>query len=318
MLDINSETDIIIGLSKRGDGEKMFCTGCGNKLPDSAVKCDVCGKAAVNINAPRKPAPGPAPQPPGAPTPAPVYRQGPPPLQTRQAPAPPGPAAKKPEPPAPAPAPISNGPEPDPVFSPVKQIQGLNIARAFTHITEDPDWFRKCGIVFLCSIVPILNFFSFGYYVNVLRNSSKGLDVPMPEINIKEQWMSGAKYFLAFFLLGLMALPVFMALMFFSTLPVINIFAYLFLIVGWLAFFVYFVGAGTLAAMEGNPWVVMRFQQCFIAIQNSLVEVVTVALVQMAIYVVVSVLFFLLPLYFVCGGHLAGQLGRVMRTHTRF
>lgn len=299
----------------------MFCTGCGSKINDNAVRCDSCGKPTKNINGPRA----------AAPAGAPAKKQAAPPqgrpanssqsanameefkraaqLTTRP---PVNKAAASPPPPTEA-----YEPPPDPVFSPIKQQTGINFGRAFSYFTKTPDWLKKYGTLLLLSLVPILNFTVVGYYVQLINNTSKGMDSELPEIDIANQFVSGAMYCVALLLFMIPASVIFTTLFFFARIPVVNIFAYILMPFYWLILATYLTGAFVLSAMEGNPWVLFRFPQCFMAVQNSLLDVALVGIV-ISVLGVLSSFIITIPLIFLCGGHLAGQLGRLLRTHTRF
>lgn len=298
----------------------MFCTGCGTKVSDGAVKCDNCGKAMHSISAPKPPSSGTPRQAPPGKVPSQGRPANPPANNAMDefkraaqfAPRPPG--TKK----AAAPPPVSEASEQPsaPVFSPIKQQSGLDFARAFSYFMKTTDWLKKYAILLLLSLVPILNFVTLGYYVQLINNASQGMDSELPEIDVKNQFISGALFVLALFLFMIPASIIFVTLFFFAKIPVVNVFAFIFIILYWLILATYLTGAFVLAAMEGNPWVIFRFQQCTMAIQNCLFEVILVGIILTALGTL-SNFIITIPLFYLCGGHLAGQLGRILRTHTR-
>lgn len=80
----------------------------------------------------------------------------------------------------------------------------IDIGRAIQHPTEDQDWPRKLGIGALIALVPILNFALNGYAVEHLRNTSNGMDVPLPAWdNLGEKFTNGLKLFVVTLVLGL-------------------------------------------------------------------------------------------------------------------
>lgn len=58
--------------------------------------------------------------------------------------------------------------------------KSIDLGKAFTHVFEDPDWVTKALLGAAITIVPILNFATAGYEVQVVRNASKGEPRPMP------------------------------------------------------------------------------------------------------------------------------------------
>ncbi len=84
----------------------------------------------------------------------------------------------------------------------------IDIGRAVQHPVEDQNWPSKLGIGALIALVPILNFALSGYAVEHLKNTSNGMDVPLPAWeNLGEKFMDGLKLFVIVFVL---ALPLFL------------------------------------------------------------------------------------------------------------
>lgn len=84
----------------------------------------------------------------------------------------------------------------------------IDIGRAIQHPTQDQDWLRKVGVGALIALVPILNFSLNGYGIEHLKNTSDGLDVPLPTWdNLGEKFTNGLKLFVVTFIL---ALPLFL------------------------------------------------------------------------------------------------------------
>ncbi|MCS6848162.1 MAG: DUF4013 domain-containing protein [Anaerolineae bacterium] len=80
----------------------------------------------------------------------------------------------------------------------------IDIGRAVQHLTEDQNWPGKLGIGALIALVPILNFSLNGYAIEHLRNTSNGMDVPLPTWdNLGEKFMEGLKLFVVTFILAL-------------------------------------------------------------------------------------------------------------------
>ncbi|MCL6510372.1 MAG: DUF4013 domain-containing protein [Anaerolineae bacterium] len=80
----------------------------------------------------------------------------------------------------------------------------IDIGRAVQHPTEDQNWPSKLGIGALISLVPILNFALAGYAVEHIKNTSNGIDVPLPAWdNLGEKFMDGLKLIAVTFILAL-------------------------------------------------------------------------------------------------------------------
>ncbi len=80
----------------------------------------------------------------------------------------------------------------------------IDVKRAVQHPTEDQNWLSKLGIGALIALVPILNFALSGYAIEHLKNTSNGMDVPLPPWdNLGEKFMDGLKLFVATLILGL-------------------------------------------------------------------------------------------------------------------
>lgn len=59
----------------------------------------------------------------------------------------------------------------------------MDLKRGLTFPTLDPQWIVKVLIGTLISLVPILNFVSVGYSLDVTRNVNNGQETPLPEWN---------------------------------------------------------------------------------------------------------------------------------------
>src|SRR5579859_28801 len=83
----------------------------------------------------------------------------------------------------------------------------LDIRRALTFMSEDPQASQKVGLGALITLAPILNLAGIGYQVEVARRVARGETTPMPEWNdLKRLWVQGAWLGLAYYLYGLPAL----------------------------------------------------------------------------------------------------------------
>ena len=57
----------------------------------------------------------------------------------------------------------------------------MDIGKAFSYPFEDDDWLSKLFLGAIVSAVPILNFAWSGYTVDVVRNVSDGVSLPLPD-----------------------------------------------------------------------------------------------------------------------------------------
>ncbi len=57
----------------------------------------------------------------------------------------------------------------------------MNIGRSFTYMFEDKDWLKKILIGGVVNLIPIVNFASSGYFIEALRNTTEGRELPLPE-----------------------------------------------------------------------------------------------------------------------------------------
>jgi len=82
----------------------------------------------------------------------------------------------------------------------------IDIGRAIQHPTEDQNWPSKLGIGALISIVPILNFALVGYAIEHIKNTSDGMDVPLPTWdNVGDKLMDGLRLIVV---TSVLALPI--------------------------------------------------------------------------------------------------------------
>ena len=74
----------------------------------------------------------------------------------------------------------------------------IDLGRALQHPFEDRDWATKLLIGAAVNVVPILNFAMMGYTLDVLRNVSRGQDVPLPAWDdFGKKFVDGLKLFVA-------------------------------------------------------------------------------------------------------------------------
>lgn len=57
----------------------------------------------------------------------------------------------------------------------------LDIGRSFTYMFEDESWIMKIVIGGILLFIPIINFMSLGYMLEVLKRAADGMDIPLPE-----------------------------------------------------------------------------------------------------------------------------------------
>jgi len=57
----------------------------------------------------------------------------------------------------------------------------MDIGRSFTYMTEDQDWVKKILIGGVVNLIPIVNFAATGYFIEALRNTAEGRELPLPE-----------------------------------------------------------------------------------------------------------------------------------------
>jgi hypothetical protein len=72
----------------------------------------------------------------------------------------------------------------------------IDIGRSIQHPFEDKDWATKMLIGAGVSLVPVLQFAMNGYALDVLRNTARGQDVPLPRWDdLGRQFIDGLKLF---------------------------------------------------------------------------------------------------------------------------
>lgn len=75
----------------------------------------------------------------------------------------------------------------------------MDIGKAFTYVTEDPNWIMKILIGGLVGLVPIVNFAALGYMVTTLKNVADGQPQPLPEwSNFGDHFMKGLYVFVGY------------------------------------------------------------------------------------------------------------------------
>lgn len=57
----------------------------------------------------------------------------------------------------------------------------MDIGRSFTYMFEDQDWVKKVLIGGVVNLIPIVNFAATGYFIEAVRNTAEGRELPLPE-----------------------------------------------------------------------------------------------------------------------------------------
>lgn len=57
----------------------------------------------------------------------------------------------------------------------------MDIRRSFTYMFEDQDWAKKIFIGGVVSLIPIVNLAVTGYFIEAIRNTAEGRELPLPE-----------------------------------------------------------------------------------------------------------------------------------------
>ena len=57
----------------------------------------------------------------------------------------------------------------------------MDFGRAVSFVRQDPNWLVKVLLGSVLSVVPILNFVTLGYMLDVIRNVSQGRETPLPD-----------------------------------------------------------------------------------------------------------------------------------------
>jgi hypothetical protein len=80
----------------------------------------------------------------------------------------------------------------------------MDIGKSLQYAFEDERWLSKLGLGALISLIPILNFAWVGFYIDVMRNVSDGVEPPMPEwVELGEKFVKGLLVTVAAFIYAL-------------------------------------------------------------------------------------------------------------------
>lgn len=68
----------------------------------------------------------------------------------------------------------------------------MDIGRSFTYMFEDQDWVKKILIGGVVNLIPIVNFAASGYFIEAVKNTAEGRELPLPEWdNLGGKFMKG-------------------------------------------------------------------------------------------------------------------------------
>lgn len=92
----------------------------------------------------------------------------------------------------------------------------MDYGKSFGFVFEDENWISKFLVGVVVTLVPIVNFASYGYMIQLLKNVRDGVERPLPEWDdFGKYFMDGLKsligfmaYFIPVFLINLMMIPV--------------------------------------------------------------------------------------------------------------
>ncbi|MGD0612127.1 MAG: DUF4013 domain-containing protein [Anaerolineales bacterium] len=74
----------------------------------------------------------------------------------------------------------------------------MNLGKAFTYPFEDKAWTTKVGLGIVITLVPILNFATAGYLIEIMRRLLRGDPEPLPDwTDLGRKFMDGLMVFLA-------------------------------------------------------------------------------------------------------------------------
>ena len=77
----------------------------------------------------------------------------------------------------------------------------MDIGRSFTYMFEDQDWLKKILIGGVVNLIPIVNFAVIGYFIEAIRNTAEGRELPLPEWDdFGGKFVKGLMAFIAGFL----------------------------------------------------------------------------------------------------------------------
>lgn len=92
----------------------------------------------------------------------------------------------------------------------------MDFGKSFSYVFEDENWISKVLVGVVITLIPIVNFASYGYMIQVLKNVRDGVERPLPEWdNFGKYFVDGLKslvgflvYFIPVFVLSFVMIPV--------------------------------------------------------------------------------------------------------------
>jgi len=278
----------------------MFCRKCGAKVPDGVNICPSCGNAVASPPNPQTTQPVPIPRPAvpaSQPAPGAQSYGAPPPQQPRS-------GAQTP-------------------------AGSLDIGRSFSFVFQEKDWWKKCLILGLIMLIPLIGLFVLmGYYIEVARRAAAGSDMPLPEIDFSGQLKVGFNFFIAFFVFGLaVGLVISVIYGIFILLGKIPGIGFIFAILGtlasavlYIALYLYMFAGQPIAILEDNPWAIFQFGRILPAAKANIINCLLVFVLFMAFGLIgyagaiacgVGVLI-TMPLAMMMIGNIIGQFGKIL------
>ncbi|HOO56150.1 MAG TPA: DUF4013 domain-containing protein [bacterium] len=269
----------------------MFCDKCGKPLAEGAKFCPACGRRL------EKPQPEPQQY-------APPQQQ----YAPRQAYAQAAPQAAPPPPWKPG-------------------DTKLDIGRSFTFIFNDPEWWKKCLLLGLIMIIPIIGIIVvMGYVVELARQVAGGDDLRLPTVRFGDQLSLGAPYFFAFLIVMVILMVIMMVPMISGMVllqnnemgPLFSIFGGIGGAVVGLCFMCYMGPAFMLAIINDEPYMILSLRRCIGAMKNNPGNTVIFILMSIAFNWIGSIgavacyvgMLFTIPIGYMMQAHLGAQLAR--------
>lgn len=90
----------------------------------------------------------------------------------------------------------------------------MNVGKSLQFVFDDENWLSKLGLGALISLIPILNFAWVGYYIQLMRNVSNKVELPLP------QWDELGEKFIQGLLITIAAFIYILPAMLFLCLPI--------------------------------------------------------------------------------------------------
>ncbi len=171
-------------------------------------------------------------------------------------------------------------------------------------------------------LIPILGIIVLsGYYIEMARKSASGQDLPLPEIQFGPQLGLGFSYLIPALVAALLGVAVCGILFVVGIIPVLGFFLRIAGVLAYIVFYVYMLGAISLAIVEEDPWAIFQFGRIVPLVKNNLLNTFIALIVMIPIGIIgeIGVIAFIVgilvtvPMSMMMGGHIIGQLGRIIR-----